>query len=108
MAGHHASAVEMIKGLGVSRQAASQLIGTLVVRGYLSREINPADRRRLNIELTDRGRAAAEAIGAAIGQVDQELATMITPAEMAGLRAGLIALATIKERTSDDGQPKVL
>jgi DNA-binding MarR family transcriptional regulator len=105
MANHHASAVDMIRGLGVTRQAASQLIDTLVVRGYLSREVNPADRRRLNIELTDRGRAAAEAIAAAIGQVDEELATMITPAELAGLRAGLIALAGIRERTRHDGRP---
>ena len=108
MASHRASAVDMIRGLGVTRQAASQLIDTLVVRGYLSREVNPADRRRLNIELTDRGRAAAEAIGAAIGQVDAELATMITPAERAGLVAGLLALATIRERTRRDGQPKDL
>jgi DNA-binding MarR family transcriptional regulator len=47
----------MILGLGVTRQAASQLIDTLVVRGYLVREVNPADRRRLNIELTERGGA---------------------------------------------------
>lgn len=108
MANHRASAVDMIRGLGVTRQAASQLIDTLVVRGYLSREVNPADRRRMNIELTDRGRAAAEAIAAAIWQVDEELARMITPAEVAGLRAGLIALAEIKERTRRDGQPKDL
>lgn len=108
MASHHAPAVEMIRGLGVTRQAASQLIDTLVVRGYLSREVNPADRRRLNIDLTDRGRAAAEAIGAAIGQVDEELAAMITPAELAGLRAGLIALAKIRERSRRDGQPSDL
>jgi DNA-binding MarR family transcriptional regulator len=108
MARRHASAVDMIRGLGVTRQAASQLIDTLVVRGYLSREVNPADRRRLNIELTDRGRAAAAAIAAAIGQVDAELATKITPAELAGLRAGLIALAEIKERTRHDGQPEDL
>jgi DNA-binding MarR family transcriptional regulator len=108
MANHRASAVDMIRGLGVTRQAASQLIDTLVVRGYLSREVNPADRRRLNIELTDRGRAAAEAIAAAIGQVDGELATMITPAELAGLRAGLIALAKIREGTRRDGQPNDL
>ena len=108
MASHRASAVDMIRGLGVTRQAASQLIDTLVVRGYLSREVNPADRRRLNIELTERGRAAAEAIGAAIGQVDEELAAVITPAELAGLRAGLIALAKIRERTRRDGQPKDL
>jgi DNA-binding MarR family transcriptional regulator len=108
MATQHASAVDMIRGLGVTRQAASQLIDTLVVRGYLSREVNPADRRRLNIELTERGRAAAEAIGAAIGRVDEELATMITPAELAGLVAGLTALAKIRERTRRNGQPKDL
>jgi DNA-binding MarR family transcriptional regulator len=108
MAGRRASAVDMIRGLGVTRQAASQLIDTLVVRGYLSRQVNPSDRRRLDVELTDRGRAAAEVIAAAIRQVDAELATMITPAELAGLRAGLTALATIKERTRRDGRPKDL
>ncbi len=108
MASHRAPAVDMIRGLGVTRQAASQLIDTLVVRGYLSREVNPADRRRLNIELTYRGRAAADAIAAAIEQVDEELATLITPAELAGLRAGLIALAKIRERTRRDGQPSDL
>jgi DNA-binding MarR family transcriptional regulator len=108
MANHSGSAVDMIRGLGVTRQAASQLIDTLVVRGYLSREVNPADRRRLNIGLTDRGLAAAEAVAAAIRQVDRDLATMITPAELAGLRAGLIALAKITERTRRDGQPKDL
>jgi DNA-binding MarR family transcriptional regulator len=108
MANHRASAVDMIRGLGVTRQAASQLIDTLVLRGYLLREVNPADRRRLNIELTDRGRAAATAVAAAIGEVDGELATMITPAERAGLLAGLMALASIRKRTRDDGQPKDL
>jgi DNA-binding MarR family transcriptional regulator len=108
MASHHAAVVDMIRGLGVTRQAASQLIDTLVVRGYLSREVNQADRRRLDIELTGRGQAAAEAIGAAIGRVDQDLAAMITPAELAGLRAGLVALAQIRERTRRDGQPKYL
>ena len=104
MANYQASVVDMIRGLGVTRQAASQLIDTLVVRGYLSREVNPADRRRLNIELTDRGRAAAEAIAAAVGRVDEELAAMITPAELAGLRAGLRALSNIRERTKINGQ----
>ena len=108
MANHRIPAVDMIRGLGVTRQAASQLIDTLVIRGYLLREINPADRRRLNITLTDRGRAAAEATAAAIRQVDEALATMITPAELAGLRAGLTALAKIKERTRHDGRAQDL
>jgi DNA-binding MarR family transcriptional regulator len=98
MANRGWSASDMVEALEVTKQAASQLIDTLVVRGYLTREINPEDRRRLTIELTDRGRAAAAAVRAAVESVDAELARMISPEQMAGLRAGLAALAEIKER----------
>ena len=90
------SVVDMIRGLGVTKQAVSQLIDTLVLRGYLTRDVNPADRRRMTIELTDRGRAAAAAIGSGVESIDTELARMISPAQRAGLRAGLFALADIK------------
>lgn len=92
-------AVELIRSLGVTRQAASQLIDTLVLRGYLSREINPGDRRRVNIVLTERGRAAAAVIRAGIDEVEAELAGALSPEERAGLRAGLAALGRIRERT---------
>lgn len=101
MANQGGSAVEMIRGLGVSRQAASQLIDTLVLRGYLSRQVNSDDRRRMDIELTDRGRAAAAVIASAIEDVDRRLAERISPAELAGLRAGLTALAEIRQQTRD-------
>jgi len=96
------SAVEMIRSLGVTRQAASQLIDTLVLRGYLRREVNPGDRRRLNIVLTERGRAAAAIIRAATDEVNARLAEMLSPAELDGLRAGLAALREIKEETEVD------
>lgn len=102
MANHGGSAVEMIRGLGVSRQAASQLIDTLVVRGYLAREVNDEDRRRLDITLTERGRGAAAVIRGAVDRVHAELATMISPQDLAGLRAGLSALAEIKNGSADD------
>jgi DNA-binding MarR family transcriptional regulator len=98
MVNHGGSAADMIRGLGVTKQAASQLIDTLVLRGYLTREVNQADRRRMTIGLTDRGRAAAAAIRTAVEEVDAELAQMISPAELAGLRAGLAALAKLKNR----------
>ncbi len=108
MANHGGSAVEMIKGLGVTRQAASQLIDTLVVRGYLDREVNNEDRRRMDIELTERGRAAAAMVRAAVENVDRQLTAMLSPAELAGLRAGLAALATIKEKALRDREPQDL
>jgi DNA-binding MarR family transcriptional regulator len=94
--------VELIKRRGVTKQAASQLIDTLVVRGYLTRDVNPADRRRLTIDLTERGHAAAAAIYAGTLAIDDELALLISPAEMAGMRAGLAALGTIKERHREE------
>jgi len=98
MANWGGSAAGMIHGLGVTKQAASQLTDTLVLRGYLTRRVNPEDRRRVVIELTERGRAAAAAVSAGVAEVDARLAEAISPAELAGLRAGLAALAEIKGR----------
>jgi DNA-binding MarR family transcriptional regulator len=106
MANHGGAAVELIRSLGVSRQAASQLIDTLVLRGYLGRQVNSDDRRRMDIELTERGRAAAAVVRAAVQNIDRELKAMLSPGEFAGLRAGLVALATIKERTEGGRRPK--
>ena len=95
-------AVDHLRGLGVSKQAVSQLIDTLVLRGYLDREVDPADRRRMTIELTDRGRAAAAAVRSGVESIDAELARMITPSELAGLRAGLEALGHIRDRMGEE------
>jgi len=49
----------LVKELGVSKQAAGQLVDTLVLRGYLERTMDAEDRRKLTVTLTERGRAAA-------------------------------------------------
>ncbi len=98
MANHGGSAAYLVRELGVTKQAASQLIDTLVMRGYLERAINPNDRRRMTIDVTERGRAAAGIVRAGVLAVDAEVAGMITPAELAGLRAGLEALGAIRAR----------
>jgi DNA-binding MarR family transcriptional regulator len=108
MANHGDSAVDMIRGLGVSRQAASQLIDVLVLRGYLDRQINPDDRRRMDIELTERGRAAAVVIRAAVEQVHRQLDAKISPAGWPVLRPALAALAAIKQETQGNRDPKDL
>ena len=87
--------------VGITKQAASQLIDTLVVRGYVERQDNPDDRGRRTIELTDRGRAAATAVRSGVEAVDAELAQLMSPAGLVGLRAGLEALADIRARTEE-------
>jgi DNA-binding MarR family transcriptional regulator len=108
MANQGGTAGRLVRELGVSKQAASQLIDTLVLRGYLRRETNPEDRRRVTVELTDRGRDAAAAVLAGRVSVDEELESMLTPEQHAGLRAGLIALIDIRERLEDEARAERL
>ena len=64
---------EIIAGLGVSKQAAGQLVDTLVLRGYLDRSPDPEDRRRMTVTLTERGGMATAATRAAADRVDAGL-----------------------------------
>jgi DNA-binding MarR family transcriptional regulator len=98
MANRNGSAGDLVRELGISKQAASQLIDALVLRGYLECAVDPADRRRLTIAPTDRGRAAAAAVRAGVEEVDEALAGRLSPAELHGLLLGLGALADIRAK----------
>jgi DNA-binding MarR family transcriptional regulator len=89
---------EMTRELGTSKQAVSQLIDTMVMRGYLERTEDSQDRRRMLITLTERGRAAATVSWQAATAVDDELASRLDLEGVAALRAGLIVLAEIGRR----------
>jgi DNA-binding MarR family transcriptional regulator len=93
---------EAVAGLRRSKQRSSQLIDTLVLRGYLERRNDPDDRRRMSVRLTERGRIASAAIQAAVDAVDTELAKRLTPEELHGLRAGLAALGEIRRQSGDE------
>jgi DNA-binding MarR family transcriptional regulator len=97
MANHGGTATDLVRQLGVSKQAASQLVDTLVLRGYLKREPDPEDRRRMTLELTERGQAAAAAVREGVEATDAELARRLSAADLAGLRAGLVALCKVRE-----------
>ena len=86
---------EAVASLGMSKQAASQLIDTLVLREYLERRNDPVDRRRMEVRLTDRGRRAAKAIATATDAIEASLAQLITADELHGLRSGLAAYRLI-------------
>jgi DNA-binding MarR family transcriptional regulator len=77
---------DVARDFGVSKQAASKLIDTLVIRGYLERGTDPEDRRRLTLELTQRGREAADVGWAATDRVDRELEEAVGAAAIAQMR----------------------
>jgi DNA-binding MarR family transcriptional regulator len=78
--------------LAVSKQAASQLVDTLVMRGYVERTPDPDDRRRVTVGLTERGRSAAAEVRKAVDRVDAELATKVSQEDLAGARVVLGAI----------------
>jgi DNA-binding MarR family transcriptional regulator len=85
---------EIIEQLGASKQAAGALVDTLVTRGYLDRTIDPEDRRRLRVKLTERGEAAAAVVRAAVERVDAALEARVGPEQVAQTRATLASLIT--------------
>jgi DNA-binding MarR family transcriptional regulator len=101
MVNRRASASSVIDSLGVTKQAASQLIDTLALRGYVERVPDPSDRRRMMLEPTERGRAAALATREGVETIDRELAARLSPAEQVAFRAGLVALVEIGEKRKD-------
>ena len=48
--------------LGITSSAATQLVDTLVKRGYLSRERSPEDRRALEVRLSDQGKKQVDVL----------------------------------------------
>ena len=85
----------LTRQLSISKQAVSQLIDTMVMRGYLERTADREDRRRLLLTLTPRGEAAARVCWEAATEVDEELERRLSPAGVSALRASLILLAEL-------------
>jgi DNA-binding MarR family transcriptional regulator/catechol 2,3-dioxygenase-like lactoylglutathione lyase family enzyme len=83
-------------GLGVTKQAVSQVIDILVNRGYLTRSPDQGDRRRVVLELTDRGHQVVDAATHAVEAVDRQLAERVSAEQVEAMRSALIALAKIK------------
>ena len=87
---------QLILEMGISKQAAGQLVDTLVARGYLSRTADEADRRKLIVGLTDRGRAAAEVQNKARERIDEELLERVGEADVRAARRALAALVEMR------------
>ncbi len=94
---------QLILELRLSKQAAGQLVDTLVTRGYLDRSADKEDRRKLTVGLTERGRAAAAVQAAAREQVDAELLARVGQDDVDGTRRTLAALIEIGRRQKGDG-----
>ncbi|HEY3785222.1 MAG TPA: MarR family transcriptional regulator [Steroidobacteraceae bacterium] len=87
--------------LGVSKQAAGQLVDSLVLRGYLDRKVDPDDRRKLSITLSERGQMAAKVQAGARKRVDTALTAKVGAQCVSQMRKGLGALCAMGRQQAD-------
>lgn len=71
------TAVELGRTLGISKQAAGKTIDTLERLGYVRRERDPADGRRMLVRLTDRGVDCLTASARIFDQLRAQWATIL-------------------------------
>ena len=91
---------EIITSLGLSKQRAGQLVDALVDRGYLERALDPDDRRRMTVTLTERGQVAANAGRTAVERVDAALADRVGAETVKHARIALGALTELADEAA--------
>jgi DNA-binding MarR family transcriptional regulator len=91
---HGAATVsELAEHLGVTKQAASQLVDELETKGYVRRRINPDDARSRLVALSSRGRACTRAAEDAAAEAVQEWAEILGRQRVRSLAADLSRIA---------------
>ena len=93
---------QLIKELGVSKQAAGQLVDTLVLRGYLERSVDAEDRRKLSITLTERGRAVAATQAKVREELDAALAGRVGKEDVCRTRRTLAVLIDLGHQSVEE------
>ena len=73
----------------------TSLLDRLIKRGYIARELGPADRRSFLISLTPAGRAVAQHGAAAIADIERQALAAVTPAQRAGFHTVIDALTEV-------------
>ena len=98
--------VTFLSELGVTKQAVSQVVDILVIRGYLDRSPDREDSASDSLELTDRGRQVVDAVVRGVDAVDHELQEHVSREQIDAMRSVLLALTEIKASSVVKGTGK--
>jgi len=88
-----ATVSELATHLGVTRQAAAQLVDELVAKGYVERRRHPDDGRAQLITLTERGWACTRAADAAATETVGTWAAVLGEERLRAIRDALTEIA---------------
>ncbi|MFJ2394383.1 MarR family winged helix-turn-helix transcriptional regulator [Streptomyces sp. NPDC087843] len=88
-----ATVTDLAAHLGVTKQAASQLVDELVRKGYVERHPHPDDARARLIVLTERGRACTRAAEESAAEAVRPWVELLGEGEVGVLRERLLRIA---------------
>ena len=88
-----ATVTDLAVHLGVTKQAASQLVDEIVRKGYAERRSHPVDARAKLIVLTEQGWACTRAAEEAAAEVVREWSAVLGEGEVRALRGQLGRIA---------------
>lgn len=83
---------DLVDRMGISKQAVSQLVETLVGLDFVARRPALDDRRRTLLHLTTRGQEASRIIDATVAGMEAAMATTIGHEQLQGLHQALSEL----------------
>jgi DNA-binding MarR family transcriptional regulator len=93
---------DLAEGLGISYPAATKTVERLVKKGLVARESDPADRRVVKVQLTERGRQLVEEIDATMNQSLASVLERLSTGDREALLRGMSAfIAAILEDLKD-------
>ena len=77
---------------GTRASTLTGVLDRLADRGYLTRELDPSDRRSFRLPLTEAGQAVAARVLAAVAGLEREAMAGLSATQIAGFHAVLTAL----------------
>ena len=73
----------------------TSVLDRLARRGYLTRDVDPADRRSFLISLTPEGQAAARTVAVAVRDTERQALAAVTQEDLAGFHTVIHALTEV-------------
>ena len=77
---------------GTRASTLTGILDRLETRGYLTRELDPADRRSFRLPLTETGQAVADRVLAAVADLERDALARLPATQIAGYHAVITAL----------------
>jgi DNA-binding MarR family transcriptional regulator len=96
---------QLVRVFGIKQSTLTSLLDRLESRGYISRSINPEDRRSFLVSIEPPGRALAEQIGGIVERLEKDLLAAVDEDQLRGFQSVMKAIeqvthATVRERSA--------